>query len=134
MSTSPMLPGEFVQGLTPEFAEIVTCLVEVIDHSPVKLDAAIKWRQLTFALQGDFHHWICAISVTKKSVGLVFHYGGLLSDTGGIFRSGESKFLRKIEYHTIADVDSAVVLDFIRQALEKHQYFKANWKQIQRGG
>jgi len=132
LSDSLTLPGEFMQGLTPEFAEIVTRLMSTIDSSPVRLDAAIKWKQLTFALQGDFHHWICAISITKKSVGLVFHYGGLLSDPGGIFHAGESKFFRKIEYHTIADVDHAVVLDFVRQAIEKYAYFKENWKQIQR--
>ena len=88
MSSSLALPGEFVQGLSSEFAEIVTRLGETLNSSPVKLDVAIKWRQLTFALQGDFHYWICAISVTKKSVGLNFHYGGLLSDPGGIFRAG----------------------------------------------
>jgi len=134
MSSSLALPGEFVQGLSSEFAEIVHRLVRAIGDSPVELDAAMKWNKLTFALKGDFHHWICAIGVTKKSVGLNFHYGGLLSDPGGIFRAGDSKFLRKIEYQSIAAVDDAVVLDFIRQALEKHQYFKANWKQIQRGG
>ena len=132
MSSSLTLLHEFTQGLTPEFAEIVASLVKTISSSPVKLDAAIKWKHLTFALPGDFHHWICSISITKNSVGLNFHYGGLLSDPSGIFRTGDSTFLRKIEYRTIADVDDAVVLDFIRQALDKHQYFKENWRLISR--
>ena len=132
MSSSLMLLRELTQGSTPEFAEIVTSLVKTISSSSVKLDAAIKWKQLTFALPCDFHHWICSITITKKSVSLNFHYGGLLSDPSGIFRTGASKFLRKIEYRTIADVDDAVVLDFIRQALDKHQYFQENWRQISR--
>jgi hypothetical protein len=64
---------------------------------------------------------------------LNFHYGGLLSDPGGIFKAGESKFLRKIEYKTVDEVDDRIVLDFIRQAVDKHQYFKENWRQIQAG-
>ncbi|HET9221142.1 MAG TPA: DUF1801 domain-containing protein [Roseiflexaceae bacterium] len=132
MSSSLSLLHEFTQGVTPEFADIVTSLVKTISSSPVKLDAAIKWKQLTFGLPGDLYHWICSINITKKSVDLNFHYGGLLSDPSGIFRAGDSKFLRKIEYRTIADVDDAVVLDFIRQALDKHQYFKENWRSISR--
>ena len=68
MSNNLTLLREFTQGLTPEFAEIVTSLVKTISSSPVKLDAAIKWKQLTFALPGDFHYWICSISITKTSV------------------------------------------------------------------
>jgi hypothetical protein len=134
MTGSLTLAGDFAQGAKPEYAEIVMRLAKIISSHPVKLDAAIKWKKLTFALQGDFHHWICAIGITKKSVDLIFHYGGLLSDTGGIFRAGESKFLRKIEYQTMADIDEAVVHDFIQQAIDKNQYFKENWKQIQRSG
>jgi hypothetical protein len=134
MSGSLTLASEFAQGSKPEFGEIVMRLAKIISSHPVKLDAAIKWKQLTFALQGDFHHWICAISFTKKSIGLNFHYGGLLSDPRGIFHAGESKFLRKIEYQASADVDEAVVHDFIQQAIDKNQYFKENWKQIQRDG
>ena len=123
MSNSLTLVREFTNGSPPEFAEIVARLVKTISSSPVKLDAAVKWKQLTFAIQGDFHHWICAIRITKKSVGLTFHYGGLLDDPRGIFSAGDSKFLRKIEYKTVEDVDDAVVLDFIQQAIDKHQYF-----------
>jgi hypothetical protein len=134
MSGSLTLASEFAQGSKPEFGEIVMRLAKIISSHPVKLDAAIKWKKLTFALQGDFHHWISAIGFTKRSVDLIFHYGGLLSDPRGIFRSGESKFLRKIEYQAVADVDEAVVLDFIWQAIDKNQYFKENWRRIQRDG
>ncbi len=131
MSTHPSLVASFVQGATPEFAAVVRRLVDVIDSSGHNLDAAVKWQQLTFAASGDFHHWICSISITRKHVGLNFHYGGLLVDRAGGLSAGSSKFLRKIEYRAKEDVDEAVVRDLIVQAVDKRQYFKDNWKRLQ---
>ncbi len=71
--------------------------------------------------------------MTKKFVGLVFHFGGLLDDPQGIFICGTSKFSRKIEYRRVEEVESEVVLGFLGQALEKVAYFKEHWKEIQAG-
>jgi hypothetical protein len=36
--------------------------------------------RLTFTREGDWHHWICAVSATKNAVKLVIHKGALLAD------------------------------------------------------
>lgn len=124
---------EFTAGLDPMFADIVEHIVKVIRSAPRPLDSAVKWKQLTFADNSDFHHWICAIAVTRKCVALRFHFGGLLEDPGKHLLAGSSKFLRTLEFRTMAGVDDGVILDFVNQAQNKLQFFKNNWKAIQTG-
>ncbi|HOX41826.1 MAG TPA: DUF1801 domain-containing protein [bacterium] len=83
---------EFTTNLDSKAVEIVEKLAGVIASVDSQLTSDIKWRQLTFALEGDYHHWICAIAVTKKSVNLVFHFGGLLDDPDKVLIAGTSKF------------------------------------------
>lgn len=126
------LVDTFCEKANPEFRSIVYKIVEVIAGSEYHLDMDIKWGQLTFAQDADFHHWICAINLTKKFVALNFHFGGLLDDPQGVFVVGASKFLRKTEYRTVADVDEDVIISFLTQALNRLQYFKEHWKEIQK--
>lgn len=125
--------ADFMAGVKQEHRPIVERLVEIMRNSPEPLDSALKRKQLTFARQGDFHHWVCAISTTAKAVALNFHFGGLLDDPEGRFRAGSSRFLRKLEYRTVDDIDESVVLEFVSQALARLQYFKDNWKAIEAG-
>jgi hypothetical protein len=126
------LVDTFTQETSPEFQAIIHRLVEILSDSEHPLDSDIKWGQLTFARGADFHHWICAIKITKKFIGLSFHFGGLLSDPHGIFKSGASKFLRTIEYRAVEDINEAAIQDFLAQALDRLSYFKENWKEIQK--
>ncbi len=123
----------FVGGLDADSAAIVAQLVAVISQASESLDAAVKWRRLTFAREGDFHHWLCGIAVTKRSVRLVFHFGGILDDPDGHLIAGASTFLRTLEFRTPDDIDSQVLLGFLEQALDRLQFFKENWRAIQSG-
>ncbi len=131
MSTQKLV-ADFAESATAEQRRIVERLVDLIERSRPPLDAAVKWRQLTFARQGDFHHWICAIAIRKNSVDLIFHFGGLLDNPHGVLKAGSSLFFRKIEYRTLQDVDDAVVLNLITQAVNRLDYFKQNWKELQK--
>ena len=91
---------------------------------------SIKWKKLTFALNDDFHHWICAINFTKKGTVLYFHFGGLLNDEYNVLISGESSFLRKIEFKTIEEIDKKIIKNYVKQAILKLDFFKNNWKEI----
>jgi hypothetical protein len=127
------LVKEFSAGAGPETAAIVERLDAAIGRSPQPLETAIKWRRLTYAREGDFHHWLCAVAVTRRAVVLNFHFGGLLEDPNGRFIAGSSRFLRRLEYRSSEEVDEAVILGFVAQALDKLPYFKDNWKAIQAG-
>lgn len=122
--------NNFVESITDEFKDLVIKLIDIINQSSVSFDSAIKWKQLTFTTGQDFHHWIIAISQTKKHIGLNFHFGGLLNDYKNRFSKGTSKFLRKIEIKNESDIDSEYFKFLIKQAIEKRDYFIDNWKEL----
>ncbi len=131
--TDPALAATFTEGVDPGLGAIVRRLAAIVDGSPGRMDAAIKWQRLTYAREGDFHHWICGIAVARRAVSLVFHFGGLLDDPDGRFIVGSSRFGRKLEYRIVADVDEDVVRGFVAQAQDRLDYFRQNWQAIQAG-
>ena len=74
-----------------------------------------KWGQLTFTLDGDWHHWICALSPTKKAVKLVIHKGALLADPRGVME-GKGRYLRAIPFRSPEEIDADVVTPILREA------------------
>jgi hypothetical protein len=50
---------------------------------------------------GNWHHWLCAIGVTKRGVNLMFHKGALLADPHGRLR-GDGRYLRQLPYEEAA--------------------------------
>ncbi len=116
----------FLSGLTPSIRPIAERIVSVVQaHAP--LDAAIKWGQLTFAVDNDFEHWICAVAASKQRVNLTFHFGSLLRDHTGAFAPSDDKFVRKIRFVTVDDVDDAVVHDLLAQAVDRLPYFRQHY-------
>lgn len=122
---------QFTDGADTDARAIVEALVEAMRGAAEPLSVAIKWGRLTFAARDDFHHWLCGIAITKRAVSLTFHFGGLLEDPDSRLIVGSSRFLRKMDFRTPAEVDGKMVVGFVNQALERLQYFKDNWRTIQ---
>jgi hypothetical protein len=120
----------FYDSVPDNFKEIVDQLSTVIIGIDKQITQDIKWKKLTFGMNDDFHHWLCQINYTKKAVVLYFHFGGLLEDKYKVFITGQSKFLRKIEFQSTDDIDSKIIKDYISQAILKLDYFKNNWKKL----
>jgi hypothetical protein len=74
-----------------------------------------KWGQLTFTREEDWHHWICAISPTKKAVKLVIHKGALLADPHGAM-DGKGRYMRAILFRAPDEIDPDVVAPLLREA------------------
>ena len=91
-------------------------------HAP--LDAAIKWGRLTFAVDDDFEHWICAVAASRQRVNLTFHFGSLLSDHTGAFAPSDNRYVRKIGFVAPDEVDDAVVHDLLAQAVDRLPRFR----------
>jgi hypothetical protein len=124
--------AEYLASARPDAAPIVTAIDAAI-RAAAPLATAIKWRQLTYGVDGDFHHWICALAVTKKQVTLNFHFGALLADPEGAFRQGTSKFMRMLDYTSPEAVDAGLIARRVTEAVARLDYFKANWQRIQAG-
>jgi hypothetical protein len=130
---SPDALDTFLSGIRSDAGPTVI-EVDAAVRSAAPLHSAIKWRQLLYGLDGDFHHWVCAIAVSKNRVTLNFYFGGLLPDSEGAFRVGTSKFMRMLDFDTPESVDAGLIGRRVRDALEQLEYFKANWKRIQAEG
>jgi hypothetical protein len=74
-----------------------------------------KWGQLTFTRDGDWHHWICAVSPTKKAVKLVIHKGALLADPHGAME-GKGRYTRAIPFQAPDEIDAAILGPILREA------------------
>lgn len=72
-------------------AEPVVALV----RGTASFDEAVKWGRLTFTVNGDWHHWVCAVAATRSGVAVVFHKGALLSDPAKLL-SGGGKYIRQV--------------------------------------
>lgn len=98
--------------------ERVSSLAATVRSAADDLQEAVKWGRLTFTAGADWHHWLCAVAVTKKDVSLVFHKGVLLADPAGLL-TGDGRYVRKVDYDTASSRPDAVVA-LVRTAIE-HQ-------------
>jgi hypothetical protein len=110
---------EIIATHLPELDErsrsTVERLLEVIFDALPDAQYERKWGQLTFTREADWHHWICAISPTKKAVKLVIHKGALLADPRGVMK-GRGRYSRAILFGAPDEVDSDVVVAILREA------------------
>lgn len=114
-------------------AEATVIALDTVIRQATDLDRAIKWGKLTYAVNDDFHHWICATSVSKTKVTVTFHFGGLLADPEHTFRQGSSAFLRMLDFASPESINAALLSGMVRAAEENLDYFKAHWKEIPSG-
>jgi hypothetical protein len=115
--------AEYLSGLTPAVHKVAEHLVSIVRRH-AQLDSAIKWRQLTFALDGGFDHWICAVAGTSRQARLTFHFGALLDDVASVFAPSDTKYVRRITFTSADEVDESIVADLLGQALDTLPQFR----------
>ena len=69
---------------------------------------SVRWKALTFTLDNNWHHWILSITKAKGGIALTFHKGALLRDEQGVLE-GSGKYMRKIVYKDVSDIDEAAI-------------------------
>ncbi len=129
----------FIASIDPAIVPAVLELDRAIMAACAGLDTKISYQMLTYALEGDFRHWICAIDpgrpprdgglhqgrqVPKKALHLRFLYGVLLADPRGVLRAGTST-LRTIDFTSLEDIDTQLVVDYVKEAVARLDKFRA---------
>jgi hypothetical protein len=114
----PAIIDEGLPDLDPEWRATVERLVEVILGELPDAQHERKWGQLTFTREEDWHHWICAISPTKKAVRLVIHKGAMLDDPEGAME-GSGRYTRAISFASPEEIDPRIVAPILRQAADR---------------
>jgi hypothetical protein len=120
---------EYLASYDAEAGEVFVQLDQAIRQAGPELDVAIKYRLLSYTLERDWRHWVCAVNATKSAVCLRFLWGVLLDDPMGVLRPGTST-LMTWDLPRGADVDVAAVGHYVREALAKRDHFLANAEQI----
>lgn len=60
---------------------------QVVTAADPRVQRAVKWGRLTYSLESNWHHWLCAVAVSRRSTRLVLHKGALLEDRSGLVGS-----------------------------------------------
>jgi hypothetical protein len=119
---------EFVAGIEPRFVALVLALDEAVRSTGIAFDVAVRYRMLTYALGGDFAHWICAIDATPRRSGrdvcIRFLFGYLLTDPRRVFRGAKTSPLRTMDIASLADLDSGLVGAYVAEAVARLDDFR----------
>ena len=115
---------EYVAGIDGRLAPIVAALDDAIVGAGAELACAVKYRMLTYAIGGDFQHWVCAIDAHPRSgVAVRFLYGDLLDFSGISHRAG-STTMRTIDHRELDDVDASLIAGLVAEATTRYADFK----------
>jgi hypothetical protein len=115
VSRRQKIVATYLPGLDERSRATVERLIDLIlDVLPDAQDER-KWGRLTFTREGDWHHWICAISSTGNAVKLVLHKGALLADQHGVME-GEARYSRAIAFRSPEEVDADVLAPILGEA------------------
>lgn len=90
-------------------------VINLVLAADPQLDQSVKWGRLTFAIDADWHNWICGIAVSTRGTRLVFHKGALINDPNGLL-SGSGRYVREIPAETVqhnVDAVTALVRDAV---------------------
>lgn len=90
-------------------------LIAMVRRARPGFDETTKWGRLTFTVDGDWHHWVCAVTPKK----IVFHKGALLADPGALL-SGSGAYVREVSAAAARAAPDAVEA-LIREAARRQR-------------
>ena len=106
------------RNLEPHQQEPADDLVGLVRAGDQRMTAAVKWGRLTFTIDDDWHHWVCALAVSKSGgLSLVFHKGSLLDDQAGLLE-GTGAYARRVSYEQVTTHRDAVTA-MLQEAVQR---------------
>jgi len=116
----------YLAGIRPNAVPIVVALDRAIAEASPGLDVRIYYRMLAYAVDGDFHRFICCIDASGKVVRLRFLFGTRLADPRGLLRAGASH-LASIDIASPDSVDATYVAGLVTEAVARLDEFRAEY-------
>jgi hypothetical protein len=105
-------------------------LDRIIRKAHPSFDLDIKYKILMYALDGDFHTWVCAHNAGRRKVSMSFLYGVMLDDARHVLRPGSS-VLTSWDFNFEEAVDQAAVGAYVAEAVRLNPDYKANRQTVQ---
>jgi hypothetical protein len=117
---------EYIATLAdPRGERVVRELDRVIRRTHPEFDVAIKYKILMYALDGDFHTWVCSINAGRRKVALHFLYGVMLDDPKKVLRGGSS-VLMTWDVGFDEEVDPVSVAAYVAEAVKRNPEYLAD--------
>ncbi len=120
---------QYLEIYDDEAGAVFVQLDAAIRAAAPELESAIRYRLLSYTVERDWRHWVCAVNATRSAVCLRFLWGVLLEDPRGVLRPGTST-LMTWDLPRGADVDAAAVGSYVRGALTRRDHFLAHDREI----
>jgi len=83
-----------------------------------------------YALDGDFHTWVCAINSGRRHVSVNFLYGVMLDDPRRVLRPGSS-VLMSWDFGFDEEIDAAALGAYVAEAVRRKGEYQANRQAVQ---
>ncbi len=126
MNDSPL--DEYLVAVDPRRVGLVRELHRLVTSAGPTLEVAVKYRMLTYTLNGRYHAWVVAIDAHPKAgVGLRFLFGALLDAPPGTLRPGSSS-LSTLDIVSLEALDGGLVTRLVAEATTRHADLQAAWK------
>ena len=110
--------SRYLNDFQPAKKDIANLIMSIALEVNPELDCEIKWDQITFTINQNWHHWIFAINESRQGVTVSFHKGALLKDPRKILK-GTGSHLKIIKYEFREKIDPAYLKRLISEAIEK---------------
>ena len=127
---SAVLEEYIVSLVDPRGERVVREVDRIIRKAHRGFDTAIKYKILMYALDGDFHTWVCAINSGRRRASLNFLYGVLLDDPRKVLRGGTS-VLMSWDFDFDEGVDATAVGAYVAEAARRKGEYVANRQTVQ---
>ena len=112
---------EYIE-LNPHYAEELTQLRHIVNGT--ELEETVKWSMPTYCLNGKN---VLGIGAFKHHFCLWFHQGVFLRDDHNLLinaQENKTKAMRQMRFETLADINEAVVLAYVKEAIENQRMGK----------
>jgi hypothetical protein len=110
---SKITVDEYVAGLEPWKAEIVSRVREIVLGAAPNAEESIKWAQPVYEVNGPFAY----IKAFKNAVNFGFWRGIELRDPKGLLQGSGDK-MRHVKLQTLADIDPEAFAAYVEQAIK----------------
>lgn len=101
------------------FNKIINTIIEVINETDPDLQADIKSGNITITKNNNWEHWICSIGCVDDHVSIFMYKGILLKDPKKKLIGSSGRVLRRIEIHSIEEIDHDYIRYLLKQAIKK---------------
>ena len=109
---------EYIE-INPHYSKELTLLRNVINST--ELEETVKWSMPTYCLNGKN---VLGIGAFKNHFCLWFHQGVFLNDKHNLLinaQENKTKALRQMRFETEKDINKAIVLSYVQEAIENQR-------------